>query len=91
MATIYSFTYVDAKGKSTQRTLLAHVVPSTMYAGTDISELSEETMGLYSAEVDAAKDRFHRELEAINAKFDVNHRYRQFKPENMSNIQKENI
>lgn len=91
MAIIYSFKYTDAKGKVTDRVLMAHVLPSTMYAGTDITELDEEQRGLFIAEVDEAKDRFAKEMQAIIDKHDLNYKYRQFRSEKMTDITKETI
>ena len=91
MAIIYSFKYTDAKGKVTDRVLMAHVLPSTMYAGTDITELDEEQRGLFIAEVDAAKDKFAKEMQAIIDKHDLNYKYRQFRSEKMTDITKETI
>ena len=91
MAIIYSFKYTDARGKVTDRVLMAHVLPSTMYAGTDITELDEEQRGLFIAEVDAAKDKFAKEMQAIIDKHDLNYKYRQFRSEKMTDITKETI
>ena len=91
MAIIYSFKYTDAKGKVTDRVLMAHVVPNTTYSGTDITELDEESRGLFIAEVDEAKDKFAKEMQAINDKYDLNYKYRQFRPEKMADVTKETI
>lgn len=91
MALIYSFKYTDAKGRTSDRVLMAHNIPSTMYSGTDITELDEEQRGLFIAEVDAAKDRYAKELQAIIEKYDLNYKYRQFRSEKMTDITKESI
>lgn len=91
MAQIYSFKYTDVKGRVTDRVLMASVVPGTMYAGTDITELDEEQRGLFIAEVDEAKDRFAKEMQAIIDKHDLNYKYRQFRSEKMTDVTKETI
>ena len=91
MALIYSFKYTDAKGKVTDRVLMAHLIPTNMYSGTDITELDEEQRGLFIAEVDAAKTRFAEEMQAIIDKHDLKYKYRQFKSEKMTDITKESI
>ena len=91
MAIIYSFKYTDAKGKVTDRVLMAHVVPATLYSGTDITELDEEMRGLFIAEMDEAKDRYVERVRVITAKYDLNYKYRQFRPEKMADIITETI
>lgn len=91
MAFIYSFKYTDVKGKKTDRVIMAHVIPSTTYAGTDITEISEEDRGLFIAEMDEAKDRYAREMQEIINKYDLKFKYRQFKPEQMTDIVVETI
>lgn len=91
MAVVYTFNYTDAKGKKSRRVLLTHYVPSTMYAGTDITELDEEQRGLFSVAVDAAKAKYAEELQRLHEEFDLKHRFRQFKQENMTDIVKESI
>lgn len=91
MATVYSFKYTDAKGRVSDRVLVAHIMPSTQLTGTDISELDEEQRGLFIAEANAAKDRFAKEMQTIIDKYDLNYKYRQFRPEKMANVTKETI
>ena len=91
MAIIYSFKYTDAKGKVTDRVLMAHVVPATLYSGTDITELDEEMRGLFIAEMDEAKEAFGKEVQRITDKYDLNYKYRQFRPEKMADVTKETI
>jgi hypothetical protein len=91
MALIYSFKYTDAKGKKSDRVLLAHTVPATMYGGTDITELDEESRGLFIAAVEAAKDRYMLELDQLHIDFDLKHKYRQFKAESMTDVTTESI
>lgn len=91
MAIIYSFKYTDAKNRTSDRVLMVHSIPSTMYSGTDITELDEEQRGLFIAEVDAAKDRYAKELQAIIDNYDLNYKYRQFRSEKMTDVTKESI
>lgn len=70
---------------------MASVVPGTLYAGTDITELDEEQRGLFIAEVEAARAKFAKEMQAITDKYDLNYKYRQFRSEKMTDVTKETI
>lgn len=91
MALIYSFKYTDAKGKKSDRVLMAHTIPSTMYSGTDITELDEEMRGLYIAAVDQAKTQFAQEMMHLHEEFDLKHKFRQFKADSMTDVTEESI
>lgn len=91
MALIYSFKYTDAKGKVSDRVLMAHTIPATMYSGTDITELDEEMRGLFIAAVDDLKSEFAKEMQLIHEEFDLKHKYRQFKAESMAGVTEESI
>lgn len=88
---IYSFKYTKADGTTSRRVLAPFALPNKFFAGNDITELSTEEQALYITEVDAAKTRYAQELAQINSKFDVEHRYRQFNPDQMTNVKHEDI
>lgn len=88
---IISFDYTKADGKQSNRTLLVSAEPTKLYAGTDISSLSEEDQACYINEVQLAKDVYLEMLKNINNTYDLNFNYRQFKPEAMANIVEEDI
>ena len=88
---IISFKYTKADGKQSDRTILVSAEPTTLYAGTDLSSLSAEDQVSYINEVALAKEVYLERLKQINAEYDMNFNYRQFKPENMANIVEEDI
>lgn len=88
---ILTFKYTKADGKESQRTLVVSAEPTKLYAGTDISELEPCDMVMYCEELQKAKEEYLAAVTDINAQFDLNHSYRQFKPECMSNIVKESL
>ena len=88
---IISFKYTKADGKQSDRTLLVSAEPTTLYAGTDISSLDAEDQVCYVNEVQLAKDVYLEMLKNINNTYDLNFNYRQFKPEQMANIEEELI
>ncbi len=88
---LYTFTYTKADGKSSKRVLAAHNAPSKFYMGTDLSELSMEDQALYASEVNAAKEVYLEKVKALNDKYDLNFKLRQFDPEKMTDLVEEEI
>ena len=85
------FNYTKADGKVSHRVLAVSNEPTKNYSGTDISELDTDAQVDYLMAVNAAKNAYLEALKSINDKFDLNHNYRQFNPENMSNVVSEYI
>ena len=88
---IYNFTYTKANGDVSKRVLASLVAPSKFHAGTDITELSTEDQAIYITMVDAAKTAYITKLAEINQEFDLVHNYRQFNPEQMTDVKYEDI
>jgi hypothetical protein len=83
---ITTFKYTKADGSTSKRTILVSAEPTKLVSGTDISGLSTEDQVLYSMEVQRIKDVYLEALKLVNDKYDLNHNYRQFKPEGMSDV-----
>ena len=83
---IITFKYTKADGTISNRTLAVGAEPSKLYAGTDLSSLSQEDQAVYAMRVDEAKNKYLDELKALNEVFDLNFNYRQFKPECMTDV-----
>ena len=81
-----TFNYTKADGKQSNRVVVLSNEPNKFYSGTDITELDVEEQGAYIADVALAKEIYLEILKNINDKYDLNHNYRQFKPEGMSDI-----
>lgn len=88
---VHNFTYTDTKGKTTNRTVVMHTVPNALYGGTDISELKPLEMALYVEALDKLKTAYMLAVDQLQIDFDLKHRYRQFKPEQMTNVTTEDI
>lgn len=88
---IITFKYTKADGKTSQRTLLVSAEPTKLYAGTDISVLEPADQVSYCNEVALAKEVYLAALKKINDEYDLNFNYRQFKPECMNDIVREDI
>jgi hypothetical protein len=86
-----SFSYTKADGKTSNRVVVVSNEPNKFYSGTDITELDVEEQGAYIAAIATAKELYLDMIKNINNTFDLNHNYRQFKPEGMADIKIEEI
>ena len=88
---ILSFDYTKADGKTSARTVVVFAEPTKLYAGTDISSLDEEDQALYVSQIQTAQEIYLDMIAQANKTFDLKYNYRQFKPENMANVEEEEI
>ena len=88
---VHFFDYTDSKGKESTRQLRVTNKPSTLYAGTDLSELGHEDLAAYAIRYDELHEAFINALTKLDNEFDLNHKFRQFKPESMTNVTTEEI
>lgn len=88
---IITFKYTKADATVSKRVLAVLVEPAKLYGGTDISSLSDEDQAVYAMRVDEIRTTYLEKLKEINSAFDLNHNYRQFKPECMSEVVHEDI
>lgn len=89
--TILTFDYTKSDGKKSKRVLLISGEPTHLFSGSDISHLMPQDQVEYSNAISAAKADYLMKLAEINAEFDMNYSFRQFKPDNMTNIVREEI
>ncbi len=86
---IITFNYTKADGKQSKRVMSPVVIPNKMYEGIDLSELSAEDQVMYVKELGKLHD-FHMErIAALQAEFDLKHKYRRFDPSKMTNVVEE--
>ncbi len=86
-----AFTYTKKDGSTSERVLAVNVKPSNFYAGTDISELSQEQQGEYINALAKLHDAYLTAVQSLNDHFDLNHRYRQFDPKLMKVHESESL
>lgn len=79
------FTYTDAKGKTSDRSVAIISEPSDKYFGIDISELGASDAGEIIAELNEAMQYHKAELEHIMAKYDIKGNFRYFFANKMEN------
>ena len=89
--TILTFDYTKSDGKKSKRVLLVSGEPTHLFSGTDITSLEAADQVAYSDAVNAAKTTYLETLKEINSEFDLNFNFRQFKPDNMNSIVREDI
>lgn len=88
---IITFNYTKADDTVSKRVLAVLVEPAKLYGGTDISSLSDEDQAVYAMRVDEIRNSYLDALKNLNSVFDLNHNYRQFKPDCMSAVVHEDI
>ncbi len=88
---IKSFKYTKADRTVSDRTILVLKDPGKFVEGYDIGELDVAEQALFANAVNALHDEYIAKLNALCADYDMNYRYRQFKPEGMSEVKIENL
>ena len=86
-----TFTYTKADGKQTNRVLMSYTEPNKFFEGTDVSELSDIAQVEFALKMDEAHKEYLDKITQIRNEFDLNHSYRRFYPENMTNIVVEHL
>ena len=81
-----SFKYTKSDGTSSYRVLAVTVSPNTMYEGIDMTSLEPMEMAMFAEDMDAAYTEYLNKITQIKDEFDLNHNYRRFAPDKMTNI-----
>lgn len=80
------FTYTDAKGKESTRTLVVLVAPNSSYEGIDVSAMPNDEFAAFAQEYSTLREKQIKELQELQEKFDLKHNYRKFLTERMDNL-----
>jgi hypothetical protein len=88
---IISFTYTKSDGSTSNRVISPIITPSTMFEGTDLSELSAEDQVLYCQELGKLRDEYLANVNTLLVKYDLKNHYRRFDPSKMTNVVKEAV
>ena len=88
---IISFTYTKSNGEVSKRVISPTIVPSKNYEGVDLTELESVEQVMYCQELGKIRDELNARVLELNAKFDVEKKYRCFIPEKMTNVVKEAV
>jgi hypothetical protein len=84
---LQEFKYIKQNGQQSQRAVVVVQEPQHLVAGIDVSHLDEGDFAHFIDEYRQTKNRQHEELLQLMAKHDLKHNFRQFKPENMTNVE----
>jgi len=85
---IISFTYTKSNGEVSKRVISPTIVPSKNYEGIDLSELEVVDQITYCQELGKIRDELNTRVLELNARFDVEKKYRCFIPSNMTDVVK---
>lgn len=88
MLEVISFDY-NNKNEVKNRVLAVLQKPTDKYFGISLDELDTLDQGVFCAELANILDARTTEINALLAKYDINHSFRYFMPEKMANIVKD--
>lgn len=86
-----TFTYTKADGSISKREVVEVAAPNKFYQGYDVSELDADEFQQLIIEYKMLKDAQALEMKELLAKFDLQHSFRQFKPELMTELEIEHV
>ena len=81
-----TFKYTKKDGSVSDRVLLVSTSPTKFYAGTDVSEMQDNSREEYIERRKVLHTEYLAKLAELDDDFDVNYRYRQFDSQLMTNI-----
>lgn len=84
-----SFQYTKDDGSVTDRVIVPLVKPSADYFGIDISELSEESQGIFADKISDILSTRDEAIHQLMSDFDLRFKFRNFKVYKMSNVVEE--
>jgi len=80
------FTYTKADGTKSKRAIIELVTPTKHIEGIDVTSLSEDDFASFTQAMSNLKTAQHNETMSLLDTYDLNHNYRKFIPEQMSDI-----
>ena len=81
-----TFNYTKANGSSSTGDILLEGSPSDNYSGTDLSELDPSDAVAYAQARNQLQKEYFAKIAELNNAFDLNYKFRQFKPTGMTNL-----
>lgn len=86
-----TFNYTDLKGKNTVRTVLVVQEPTDKLSAIDVTEANDQTVVEFALAYEAARQAFLSQVAALQAQYDLKHRYRQFFQDKMVGVVEETL
>ena len=88
---ILNFTYTKESGQTSNRVYMPVSTPNENYFGVDLTELDDEQVVAFALEYEVALKTFKDTTTSILAKHDLTHNYRYFNPNNMTNVETDEV
>ena len=83
---LVEFTYTKSDGSTTKRAVIELVTPTKYVEGIDVTQLSESDFASFTQAISQLKTAQHNETMSLLDTYDLNHNYRKFIPEQMSDV-----
>jgi hypothetical protein len=80
------FTYTKADGSTSKRAIIELVTPTKHVEGIDVTSLSEDDFASFTQAMSQLKTAQHNETMSLLDTYDLNHNYRKFNPEQMTDV-----
>ncbi len=80
------FSYTDAKGNVSTRTLLVLSGPAAAYEGIDVSSMPTDEFASFLSAYSALQEEHIAKVQKLQAEYDLTYNYRRFLTERMSDI-----
>ena len=88
---ILTFTYTKADGSVSNRVLAVAVSPTHLYAGTDLSSLTQEEQVMFANRFNELHEQYVSAVTELKEEFDLYYTYRKFSPDKMTKVIEEEI
>lgn len=88
---ILNFTYTKESGETSNRVFMPIFVPTQNYFGVDLTELDDEQVVEFALEYESALQDFEMQVQKILAKHDLKRNYRNFNPNNMTDVETDEV
>ena len=83
---IKEFTYTKPTGEVSQRTLVELVSPTEHIEGIDVSGLDMDSYAEFLKKLKQLEDTLYTQRTELYSEFDLQHNYRRFVPQRMTNV-----
>lgn len=86
---VVSFNYTKANGDLSYREVVEVVKPTPNFSGYDVTDMDNELFAEFIDAYNGLLDKHKLEMQNLLNAFDLNHAFKQFKPEGMSDVEAE--
>jgi len=83
---IKEFTYTKPNGDVSQRAVIELVSPTEHMEGIDVTELDQDQYAIFIEQLRELEGEMYKRRLELYADFDLQHNYRRFLPQRMTNV-----